>query len=136
MASGDGANHAVPENLAVRPAKETSADAVREWDGPRALLREESAFFRAMAPGEPTEAESSVTIAELLHQLRDLLAEPDLDTRFVGAGGPSRWRRAGTPLVEIQVRQPDTPADRARLHAMARALDRLLTREEDHDLDR
>ena len=106
-----------------------------------AMIRQWRAFdierLEDCSPGRMIEEETEPTtdIADLLHQLRDQLAELGSDTRFTQAGGHSQWRRIGTPEVEFHVRQPDTPADRARLQTMARALDRLLTREDDHDLD-
>ena len=88
-------------------------------------------------PRSPVEedCEPTTDIADLLHQLRDQLAELGSDTRFTQAGGHPQWRRLGTPQVEFHVRQPDTPADRECLLTMAHALNRLLTREDDHDLD-
>lgn len=107
---------------------------IREW---RTFDREpsEALSFCHILPPIEEEPDPTTDIADLLHQLRDQLAELGSDTRFTQAGGHSLWRRLGTPEVEFHVRQPDTPADRARLQTMARALDRLLTREDDHDLD-
>ncbi len=105
---------------------------IREWEAPPAMASAECIqprmFVKEEEDGHPD-------LATLLLQLHDQLAELGSDTRFTGASGHPQWRRIGTPLVEFHVRQPDTPADRARLQAMARALGRLLTQEDDHDLD-
>lgn len=107
----------------------------REWEEPPLTVRDDPAPHPVLFRGTGGMDDGRDALAALFGGLHDLLAAAvggDLAGKEPGA---TLWRRAGTPLVEFHVRQPGTPADRARLQALARALDRLLTREDDHDLD-
>ncbi|MBE0567781.1 MAG: MerR family transcriptional regulator [Krumholzibacteria bacterium] len=108
---------------------------IREWHASETDARPALPAYR-MEPtcSDPAE-DATAAVTDQLERLRDLLAAAGADLPVAAAGGHPQWRRASSPLVEFHVRQPDTPADRARLQAMARALHRLLTREDDHDLD-
>ncbi|MFO7610539.1 MAG: MerR family transcriptional regulator [Candidatus Krumholzibacteriia bacterium] len=70
-------------------------------------------------------------LSDLLGRLQALLAELALDSRFTDqATDHPQWLRVTTPDVEFHVRKPDDHPARSRLAAMARALARLLERED------
>ncbi len=70
-------------------------------------------------------------LISLLERLRTLAAGLVSDNQpHAKAPGAASWSRVDSPDLEIHVRQPDSPAARARLDRMVRQLDRLLDRED------
>lgn len=123
--------------LGTTPGREPLASiiACRGWEEPPLTVRDEPAPHPVLFRVAGGTDDGRGALAALLGGLHDQLA--------AAAGGdlagkePDRslWRRAGDDLVELHVRQPHTAAERARLQGLARALARLLVREDDHDLD-
>lgn len=88
-------------------------------------------MFATDATPEADDHTANQDLGNLLRHLHSLFAELGSDTRFITAEGSEQWQRVTTPDVEFHVRQPDDHRARLRLAAMARALARLLEREDE-----
>ncbi len=84
------------------------------------------------------------SIKLLLADFADLLSEISTNHNLTTTTNSNQWKRLSTPDIEINVRQPDGPAARARLAELARSLLQILNSnhepnsenlEVDHDPD-
>ena len=110
-------------------AKFTDDPDLRE-SAPRGVLRHSIQSEPTLSPASAVD-DPEQELHDLLSHLQSLLHKLGGHSRHIAPEGIDQWQRITTDDIEIHVRQPNDHRAKARLAAMARALARLLSGEEE-----